>query len=107
MANGAIHCVPDWKTMIGRLAAATHTWLLVTCLPVVLKVPGFVVVQRLRSSGFLGDYYSNVINRDDFLAEVTRHGFVLERELMSWGPVFYRGAPEHPIGAGFLMRRQA
>jgi putative methyltransferase (TIGR04325 family) len=107
MANGALHCVPDWRTLIGRLAASADSWLLVTCLPVVRNVPGFVVVQRLRSSGFLGDYYSNVVNRDDFLAEATRHGFALERELMSWGPVFYKDAPEHPIGAGFLMRRRA
>ena len=60
----------------------------------------------LRSAGFGGEFYSNVTNRDDFVGEVTRHGFVLERELMSWGPVHYRGAPEHPVGTGFLFRRR-
>ncbi len=106
MSNGAIHYEQDWKALVGRLAAAAETWLLITCLPVVFAVPGFIVVQRLRGSGFLGEFYSNVVNRDDFVREVTRHGFALERELMSWGAVPYRGAPEDPIGAGFLFRRR-
>jgi len=101
-----VQYVQDWKGVIARLAGSAGAWLLITCQPVVLKVPGFVVVQRLRGAGFLGEFHSNVVNRDDFVRELTRHGFVLERELMSWGPVHYRGAPEDPIGAGFLMRRQ-
>lgn len=107
MANGAIHYEKNWRALVERLAASADGWLLITCLPAVFKVPGFVVVQRLRGSGFLGEFYSNVVNRDDFVDEVTRHGFVLERELMSWGPVPYRGAPEDPVGAGFLFRRHA
>ena len=107
MANGALHYEQDWKTLVRCLAASADFWLLITCLPVVRKVPGFVVVQRLRSAGFLGEFYSNIVNRDDFVGEVTRHGFVLERELMSWDPVPYRGAPEVTLGAGFLFKRRA
>jgi putative methyltransferase (TIGR04325 family) len=106
MANSAIHYEQDWKKLMGRLAASADCWLLITCLPIVRKVPGFVVVQRLRSAGFLGEFYSNVVNRNDFVDEVARHGFVLERELMSWDPVIYRGAPEATLGAGFLFRRR-
>lgn len=106
MANGAVHYVEDWRAMIGRLAAASTAWLMITCQPTVYSVPGFVVVQRLRHAGFKGQFYSHVFNRDDLIQEVSGHGFILERELMSWGVVRYRGAPEHPIGAGFLFRRR-
>lgn len=105
MANGAVHYVEDWRAVVARLAASSTAWLMINCLPVVYSVPGFVVVQRLRGAGFGGDFYSHAINHDDFVQEVERHGLVLERELMSWGPVHYRGAPEHPVGAGFLFRR--
>jgi len=104
--NGAVHYVQDWRAMVARLAGAAEGWLVLNALPVVYTVPGFVVVQRLRGAGFESEFYSNVVNHDDVLAEVARHGFVLERELMSWGPVHYRGAPEHPVGAGYLFRRR-
>ena len=106
MANGAIHYERDWQARVERLGAAARSWLLITGQPVVSKVPSFVVVQRLRRIGFAGEFYSNVINRDEFVREVVRHGFVLERELMSWGPVPYHRAPEETVGAGFLFRRQ-
>jgi putative methyltransferase (TIGR04325 family) len=105
MANNAVQYEKDWQGLVARLAAAANSWLLITCLPVVSKVPGFVVVQRLHNSGFAGEVYSNVVNRDEFVREATRHGLVLERELMSWGPVPYHRAPEDTVGAGFLFRR--
>lgn len=105
-ASGAVHYVQDWQAMVARLAGAAEGWLVITALPVVYTVPGFVVVQRLWSAGYQSEFYSNVVNHDDLLAEVAKHGFELERELMSWGPVHYRGAPEHPVGAGYLFRRR-
>jgi putative methyltransferase (TIGR04325 family) len=105
VSNGALHYVEDWKPLVGRLADAAQSWLLLNALPIVRQVPGFVVVQRLRSSGFQGDFYSNAINRDEFVDEVTRRGFTLVRELMSWGPVPYKGAPEDTVGTGFLFQR--
>lgn len=106
VANGSVQYVKDWRALVARLAGSSTAWLLINCLPIVYSVPSFVVVQRLRSIGFKGDFYSNVFNHDDFVEEVKRHGFVLERELMSWDRVRYRGAPEHPVGAGFLFCRR-
>jgi putative methyltransferase (TIGR04325 family) len=105
MANGSMHYVEDWKAIASLLAAAASSWLLVTCVPVVRRVPGYIAVQRLRSLGHDGDFFSNVINRDELVEHIGRHGFTLERELMSWGTVSYKGAPEDASGAGFLFRR--
>jgi putative methyltransferase (TIGR04325 family) len=105
MANGSIHYVEDWKALASRLATAARSWLLINCLPVVRRVPSYIVVQRLRSLGYEGEFYSTVINRDELVEHVSRQGFTLERELMSWGQVAYKGAPEQTLGTGFLFRR--
>jgi putative methyltransferase (TIGR04325 family) len=105
VSNGALHYVEHWKPLVGRLAAASRSWLLLNAVPIVHRVPSFVVVQRLRSAGFRGEFYSNAINRDEFLDAAARQGMVLVRELMAWGPVSYKGAPEDPVGAGFLFKR--
>lgn len=107
MANGSMHYVEDWKAIASRLADAASSWLLVTCVPCVRRVPSYIVVQRLHSLGHGGEFYSNVINRDELIEHIVRQGFTLERELMSWGPVPYRGAPEDSSGAGFLFRRNS
>jgi hypothetical protein len=102
-----MHYVDDWKAIASKLAVAASSWLLVTCVPVVRRVPSYVVVQRLRSLGHDGEFFSNVINRDELIEHVVQQGFTLERELMSWGSVPYRGAPEDTSGAGFLFRRNS
>jgi putative methyltransferase (TIGR04325 family) len=105
IASSSVHYVEDWKAVVARLAEAAHSWLFINGLPAVRRVPSYVVVQRLRTSGFQGEFYSNVVNRDEFVSEVTRHRFTLVRELMSWGAVPYRGAPEDTTGTGFLFTR--
>ncbi len=105
MASNSVHYARDWKAMVGRLAGAADTWLFISCVPVVRQTPGYVVVQRLRSLGFEGDFHSNVVNRDEFVGCIEDHGFTLEREFLSWNTVSYRGAPEDTTGAGFLFKR--
>lgn len=61
MANGSIHYVEDWKALTSRLATAARSWLLINCLPIVRRVPSYIVVQRLRSLGYEGEFYSAVM----------------------------------------------
>lgn len=105
MANGSMHYVEDWKATASKLAAAASPWLLINCQPIVRRVPSYVVVQRLRSQGYRGDFYSHVLNRDELVEHISGCGFALEREVMSWGIVPYKGAPEDTTGAGFLFKR--
>ncbi len=78
---------------------------MINCLPSVRQVPGYVVVQRLRRAGFGGEFVSHVVNRDEFLEHALAQKLELVRELMAWGAVRYRGAPEDTTGAGFLFER--
>lgn len=105
VANGSMHYVEDWKLIATRLAAAARGWLLINCQPIVRRVASYVVVQRLRSQGYQGDFYSHVLNRDELVEHFKGCGFALEREVMSWGVVPYKGAPEDTTGAGFLFKR--
>jgi putative methyltransferase (TIGR04325 family) len=106
MASGSVHYVRDWKAMVARLARAADTWLFINCLPVVRHAGGYVVAQRLHSLGFEEGFYSNVVNRDEFIAWVAEQDFALEREFLSWNTVSYRDAPEDSTGAGFLFKRK-
>ena len=103
MANGSLHMLQDWKATLARMACATTSILLINAVPLVEKAASFVILQRLRSRGFHNDFYSWAINRQELLGEAARHGLALEREVMSWGPVPYWGAPEDPRGGGAIF----
>ena len=62
-------------------------------------------MQRLRRAGFGGEFVSHVLNRDELLDQLLAQKLVLVRELMAWGTVRYRGAPEDTTGVGFLFER--
>ena len=105
MANGSLHMLRDWRAMVARMARATTSILLINAVPLVEEAASFVILQRLRSRGFQNDFYSWAINRQELLGEGARHGLLLEREVISWGPVSYWGAPEDPRGGGAIFRR--
>lgn len=103
MANSALQMAEDWKRVVRQLAKATASVLLINGVPLVDRADSFVILQQLRSRGFLNDFYSWAINRNELMTEVTGHGLVLDREVMSWGPVHYWGAPENPRGGGAIF----
>jgi putative methyltransferase (TIGR04325 family) len=105
LANNAVQYAEDWKAKVTQLAIATDRWLMINCIPAVRRVPGYVVVQRLRRAGFGGEFVSHVVNRDELIDQVLAQKLVLVRELMAWGTVRYRGAPEDTTGVGFLFER--
>ena len=105
LASNALQYASDWRDMAARLAAASQRWLVILALPTVRTSPSFVVVQRPQCVGFAEDYISWVFNRDEFLAHVAGHGFALEREFLSIGPLDASGAPEIAEHVGFLFKR--
>jgi putative methyltransferase (TIGR04325 family) len=105
VANSSLQYIHYWKPLVARLSQSANPWLLINAVPVVKKVPSFVIVQRKRSRGFSEAFYSWAFNRDELISEVAGHGFRLERELMAWGDVFYWGSVEVTQGGGFLFRK--
>ena len=108
VASGSLQYAEDWASLLGRFAAATGGSLLVTRLPIALRSPSFVVVQRANAYGYETEYQGWVVSRDELLAAAAAGSLELERELLLDAWLSAAGAPEDPIGhRGFLFRPAA
>lgn len=105
LASSSLQYEPDWRRLLGRLAASTGGLLLVTRLPIALAAPSFVVVQRAGAYGYGTDYLGWVVSRAELLDAAAAAGLELDRELLLDAWMSPAGAPEDPIGhRGFLFR---
>jgi putative methyltransferase (TIGR04325 family) len=103
VANGSLEYSEDWKSVVGRLAAASRGYLYVGRLPVVHQAGSFTAIQRPSRHGYVTEYVSWVLNRQDFLRHVEGLGMILIREiLVGEGPAI-RGAPERCEFSSFLL----
>ena len=103
VASSSLHYHEDWRATLGRLAAATDGYLLVTRVPVALRSPSFVVLQRAYAYGYETEYLGWVLNRDEL---VDAAGLELVRELVLPAWLSAEGAPEAPVEhRAFLFRR--
>jgi putative methyltransferase (TIGR04325 family) len=105
MASGSLEYSEDWKGVLRRLAQASRRYLYVTRLPLVHRAASFTVVQRPYRYGYVTEYVSWVVNRQEFLSHVGSLGMPLVREIvLAEGPAI-RGAPEPCEIRGFLFER--
>jgi putative methyltransferase (TIGR04325 family) len=105
LASGSLQYAEDWASLLGGLGRATRGFLFVTRLPVAIEAPSFVVLQRASAYGYDTEYSGWVLSRAEVLAEASRAGLELERELLLDAWLSAAGAPEDPIGhRGFLFR---
>ena len=104
-ASNAIQYAPDWRAQTTALATATRHWLFLTCIPVVRRSGGFVIVQRPYTYGMATEYISWVFNRAELLSHLEGLGLILVREFLAGGPIDAQGAPEIAQHVGFLFRR--
>ncbi len=108
LVSGSLQYEVEWQSRVGRLAAATTGYLLVTRLPIALHVPSFVILQRAYAYGYATEYAGWVISREELLAIADDSGLRLERELLLDATLAGIGAPEEPIlHRGFLFRPKA
>ncbi len=104
-ASGALQYAEDWPALLARLGAAADPYLYVTRLPVAMRSPSFVVVQRAYAHGYDTEYLGWVVNRGALLAAAAAGGLELEREFLLEAWLSALGAPEAPTGhRGFLFR---
>lgn len=104
LASSSLQYAQDWQSLLGRLAAAAKPWLLVARLPVCRHAKSFAVVQRPHGYGYLTEYISWVLNRDEVLSCTTQHGLTLEREFLAGQRMPIHNAPEASQPLGFLFR---
>jgi putative methyltransferase (TIGR04325 family) len=105
LASGSLEYVEDWKYVTRRLAEASRRYLYITRLPVVHRAGSFTVIQRPYRHGYVTEYVSWVLNRQEFLGHAGSLGLRLIREiLLGTGPRIH-GAPEQCEFIGFLFSR--
>ena len=106
LASGSLQYAEDWRTLLARLGAAAAPFLYVTRLPVALRAPAFVVVQRPYAYGYDTEYLGWVVSRDELLDAAERARLRLEREFLLVDEAEVAAAPESPVQhRGFLFSR--
>jgi putative methyltransferase (TIGR04325 family) len=103
LASTSLHYSPDWQLTLKGLAEATDGHLLVTRLPIVHQVPGYVMVQRPYQYGYDTEYLGWCLNRGEFLDTAKDLGLKLVREFILQNSSFVHYAPEQPEYWGFLF----
>jgi putative methyltransferase (TIGR04325 family) len=106
MASSSLQYAHDWRSSLGQMANAAVSFLYVTRQPFVSSAPSFVVLQRPRPFGHSTQYPGWVLNRAEFLNEVSATGFRLQREFLIWESPYVANAPEQPVYRGFLFARE-
>lgn len=108
LASGAIHYERDWQTAFAECAAviAVGGYFFLTRVPLVQRVPSFVMVQRPYAYGYNTEYLGWCLNRDEILAYANKVALKLVRELIIEQPPFIHNAPEQCSYWGFLFQKK-
>ncbi|MFN8530014.1 MAG: hypothetical protein U0670_15540 [Anaerolineae bacterium] len=107
LASGAMHYQRDWQTAFAECATATSAggYFFLTRLPLVRRVPSFVMVQRPYRYGYNTEYLGWCLNHDEVIAQATLYGLTRTREFVIEEPPFIHNAPEQCLYWGFLFRK--
>ena len=107
LASSSLQYSENWSEVLQRLAGAAGSYLYLARVPVVLKCPSFVVLQRAYRYGLGTEFLSWVFNRDELLEAASRSGTKLVREFVFGEKSAIRGTPEQDETRGFLFRAVA
>ena len=104
LASSSLQYSEDWRGTLRALARAAGSYLYVTRVPLALRSPSFVVLQRAHRYGYDTEYVGWVLSRDEFLGEAAAAALRLVREFLLFGEIDAEGAPERPVEhRGFLF----
>jgi putative methyltransferase (TIGR04325 family) len=104
-ASSAVHYERDPYRALGRLAAATSDWLLVTRTPILERTDDLLVVQRPYAYGYMTEYAGWMMNRSRLVDCLAQNGFTLERQFLIGEQPYLPMLDEQPQYYGFLFRR--
>jgi len=102
-AISALHYQRDWRSLVGKLAAVTGGQLFISRVPIVLKAPSFVVIQRAAAHQMPVEFCGWFFNRDELLDHASSQGLTLRREFLMMDETPAAGVPEQARHRGFLF----
>ena len=107
LASSSLWYEENWRCLLDKLISATTSYLYVTRLVFVNRVPSYVAIQRPWAMGYDTEYLCWILNRQEFISHLNASNMELMREFMICnGPHICR-APEQGDYRGFLFRKRA
>jgi putative methyltransferase (TIGR04325 family) len=104
LASSSLHYSQNWSAILHGLAGSTASYLFVTRLPIIHRVPSYVMVQRPYRYGYNTEYLGWCLNRAELLMEAAACKLELVREFVIGEQPHIRRAPEQCEYRGFLFR---
>ena len=104
VASSSLWYEEDWKMALERLISAADPYLFITRMIFVESHPSFVAIQRPYALGYNSQYPCWILNRKEFLDQVSGRMNVI-REFLVWEGPHIKGAPEQGDYHGFLFKR--
>jgi putative methyltransferase (TIGR04325 family) len=105
VASSSLQYSERWRDVLAGLARAAGDYLYLARVPVVLRSPSFVVLQRAHRYGLGTEFLSWALNRDELMAAASHARLELLREFLFGERSDIRGSPEQDETRGFLFRR--
>jgi len=104
VSSSSLQYPRDWQATLAQLSEATDGYLFVSQIPMVHRVPSFVVIQRPHDNGYNTEYLGWCFNRTEFLDAARAADLELVREFLHGFKPDVHGAPEPPEYRGYLFR---
>lgn len=106
MAGSSLWYARDWKKVARQLAESSSDWLYITRMIFNDTALSYVAVQRPWRYGYDTEYQCWILNRNEFLRELTDCDMDLVREFVFGAAPKIAGAPESGFFRGYLFRRR-
>ena len=100
-ASSSVQYSQDWRTLMANLCDVAAKTLFVTRTPFVFHRPAFVTIQRAYKTQYPGW----VFNYQDFVGEVSNHGFALKEVFLNGRGIAVRGVSDRIVHVGLLFER--
>lgn len=104
MASTSLHYTKEWQSLLEKLILCSDEYVFINRLPVVQKVPSYVILQRPYKYGYDTEYIGWCLNQDEFLKTAANMNVSLERIFNNGEWAKISGAPEAAVYKGFLFR---
>jgi len=104
LSSSSLQYSENWREVAAQLTEMTGSYIYVTRIPIVRRVPSFVVLQRPHSVGYRTEYVGWFLNRQELLETFEAQGMELVREFLIQERPLVHHAPEQGEYRGFLWR---
>lgn len=104
LASGSLQYSEDWRGTAASLARASKQYVYIARLPMVRTSPSFVALQRPHRCGYLTEYLTWFLNRDELVRQLSICGMTLMREFLMPSQFVIPNAPAVGELGAFLFR---